>query len=264
MVPTRRALDLIEPVRGALQQLRRGVVDQLAFEPATSERTFKLCISDFLSGCLLPRLCARIRAEAPRVTLVAEHLPNDDKDSYEPGDIQLRVDAHAPRPRYKSERIWRDSFVVAMRRSHPMAQTKLTLPRLLELPYLEVSSAIIDRRTLEDVLSSKGLARRTAITIPSLAGIMPILTHSDLWTILPRKWTTLYAGAHEIAVSPLPIKGIECSVDMIWHSDDGRDGGHRWLRQRIKEEFAALHVPVCGTINSADRLDVVPLREPSH
>jgi DNA-binding transcriptional LysR family regulator len=263
MVPTQRALDLIEPVRAALQELRRGIVDQLAFDPETSKRTFKLRISDFLSSCLLPRLCARIRAEAPLVTLVAEHLPNDGKDSYEPGDIQLRVDARVRGPRYRSERIWRDPFVVAMRRSHPMAGTKLNLHRLLELPYLEVSSAIIDRRPLDDVLNSRGLVRQTKVTIPSLAGVMPILAHSDLWTVLPQKWAALYAGTHEIATAPLPVKGVEYAVDMVWHRDDGRDRGHRWLRSRIKEEFAALYTPIRGrlrTVTGADRLDEIPVR----
>ena len=146
MVPTRRALDLIEPVRTALHQLRRRIADQLAFEPATSERIFNIRISDFLSGCLLPRVCARIGTEAPRVTLVAEPLPADGEEQYEPGDIQLRVDAHVRGARYSSERLWRDPFVVAMRRTHPMVRTKLTLHRLLELPFLEVTSAIVDRR----------------------------------------------------------------------------------------------------------------------
>lgn len=267
MVPTQRALDLIEPVRAALQQLRRGIVDQLAFEPATSQRTFRLCISDFLSGCLLPRLCARIQAEAPLVTLVAEHLPTEGKDSYEPGDIQLRVDAHVSGPLHRTERIWRDKFVVAMRRAHPMAKTKPNLLRLLEVPYLEVSSAIVDRRALDDVLDSKGLARRTRVTIPNLAGVMPILAHTDLWTVLPQKWVALYAGTHDIATAPLPVGGVEYAVDMIWHRDDGRDRGHRWLRNRVKEEFAALFTPVHGqlrTIKGADRLDVVPLRVTSH
>jgi DNA-binding transcriptional LysR family regulator len=262
MVPTRRALDLIEPVRTALQQLQRGIADQLDFEPAKSERTFNIRISDFLSGCLLPRLCARIQSEAPLTTLVVEHLPNDGKESYDPGDIQLRVDAHVRGPEYRSERIWRDLFVIAMRGNHPVAQTKLTLCRLLELPYLEVSSAIIDRRALEDVLSSKGLARRTTVTIPSLAGVIPILAHSDLWTVLPEKWIALYTGPHGIATAPLPVKGVEFAVDMIWHRDDDRDGGHRWLRKLIKEEFAALHAPIGGrrrTGDGADRLDVLPL-----
>jgi len=70
---------------------------------------------------------------------------------------------------------------------------------------------------------------------------------------------------HAIATAPLPVKGVDYAVDMIWHGDDGRDGGHRWRRKLIKEEFAALYAPKSGqrrSRDSADRLDIVPLRVP--
>lgn len=262
MIPTRRALDLIKPVRAALHQLQRGVADQLDFDPAKSVRTFNIRTSDFLSACLLPRLCAQFRRRAPLASLVVDYLPEDLRDFYHPGDIQLRIDAHPPRSEYRREEIWRDAFVVAMRRDHPVTGTRLTLRGLLEMPYLEVSSAVIDRRPLDDVLNSKGLAQRTMVTIPSLAGVIPILTHSDLWTALPEKWVALYAGPQEIATAPLPVQGVEYAVDMVWHHDDDRDAGHRWLRKLIKEEFAALYTPAVGfrrRDHRPDRLDVVPL-----
>jgi DNA-binding transcriptional LysR family regulator len=62
MVPTRRAQDLIKSVREGLQQLKHGIDNQLDFEPATAARAFNIRLSDFMMDCLLPRLCARVRA----------------------------------------------------------------------------------------------------------------------------------------------------------------------------------------------------------
>jgi DNA-binding transcriptional LysR family regulator len=87
MVPTQRAQDLAKSVHAGLRQLQHGIVQQLDFDAATSDRSFTIHLSDFLIGCLLPRVCARMRAEAPGVTLVAEHLPSDGKKSYAPGAI---------------------------------------------------------------------------------------------------------------------------------------------------------------------------------
>ena len=70
MVPTQRAEDLGRHVREALKELRHGLAQQLSFDPATSERSFNIRLSDFLTGCLLPRLCARVRAEAPAIRLI--------------------------------------------------------------------------------------------------------------------------------------------------------------------------------------------------
>ena len=84
MVPTQRAQDLGRHVREALKELRHGLAQQLSFDPATSERSFNIRLSDFLTGCLLPRLCARVRAEAPAIRLIVGHLEAEGRDRKKP------------------------------------------------------------------------------------------------------------------------------------------------------------------------------------
>jgi DNA-binding transcriptional LysR family regulator len=245
MSPTRRARELIPFVRAALHSLRHGIALQHEFDPRTSERTFNLRQSDFMSDCLLPRLCARVRAEAPGVTLIVGQLPDAEEDPYAPGDIQIRVGSRVHAPDYRRKRIWRDPFSVAMRWDHPAKRGELTLDRFLELPFLDVSSAIVDRRSLDEVLRSRGATRRTAVTIPTLAGVVAILAHTDLCAVLPQRWVALYSAPSELTtvLLPMPLQGIEYAVDMIWHASDERNAGHRWLRRLIVEEFDVLYAP---------------------
>lgn len=243
MVPTQRAQDLGRYVREALKELQHGIAQQLSFDPATSERQFNIRLSDFLTCCLLPRLCTRVRAEAPAIRLIVKHLQADGEQPYEAGDIQLRVDASIRGREYRRERIWHDPFVVAMRRGHPAAQREMTLQAYVELPHLDVSSAIIDTRPLDEVLDAKGLARRAMITIPSMAAVVAILEHTDLCAVLPERWLALYSEPGRLATAPLPLQGIDYNVDMIWHRRDDDDPGHRWLRTVIAQEFAMLYAP---------------------
>jgi DNA-binding transcriptional LysR family regulator len=166
------------------------------------------------------------------------------------------VDARGVGPEYKRTRIWRDPFVVAMRRGHPAAARQITLERYLQLPHLVVSSAIIDRRPLDEVLENKGLACPAMVTIPSLAGVIPILEHTDLCAVLPEQWIVLYGGAGKLATAPLPVDGVEYKVDMIWHVRDDREAGHRWLRALIAQEFAALYATASDRGEGPHRLDV--------
>jgi DNA-binding transcriptional LysR family regulator len=242
MRPTRRARELVGFVRAALHNLQHGISQQLEFDPATSSRSFSIRQSPFMSDCLMPRLCARVRAEAPGVRLIVGQLP-EDEDAYEAGDLQIRVAARMHGRDFRRQRIWRDSFVLAMRNDHPAAARKLTQEEFLELPFLDVATAIIDRRTLDEVLRSKGLARRTMVTIPTLAGVIAVLEHTDLCAILPRRWVMLYSAPNALATVPLPLDGIEYAVDMVWHSSDERDLGHRWLRRLIAQEFEVLFAP---------------------
>jgi DNA-binding transcriptional LysR family regulator len=263
MVPTRRAQELTPFVRTALHSIRHGIALHRDFDAATSQRTFSIRLSHFMSECLLPRLCARVRAEAPGVTLVIGQLPDDDENAYGPGDLQIRVGARARGPDYKRERIWHDPFMVAMRRGHPAHGQEFSLDSFLELTFLDIASALIDRRTLDEVLKSRGLARRIAVTIPTLAGVVSILHHTELCAVLPQRWVTLYSAPNDLTVAPLPIGGIEYAVDMVWHAREEKDAGHRWLRRLIAQEFDVLYAPPAGrqkrgVYHPPSRLDVVP------
>jgi DNA-binding transcriptional LysR family regulator len=235
MVPTRRAVELWKSVRAALEQLQRAVDQQLEFDPRTSERTFTVRISDYLVQCAVPRLCARVRAEAPNTTLIVDYLLENKPGTDNPGDIQIRVCADDWGPEYRQQRVLLNNFVVAMRRGHPAAGQAMTLDLYLSLPHLTASS--VGARMIDERLAREGLSRRVALTVPSLAAVISILEHSDLSALLPEKWLKLYCEPGRLITAPVPIAGTEFTLDMIWRRQDEGDAGHRWLRQLIVEEL---------------------------
>src|SRR5437763_1899399 len=90
MEPTARALKISKSVRAALQQIEIAVDEQVNFNPKTSMRVFSIRISDYLVGCLLPRLCARVRAEAPLVTLRVSHPASPNGSQIDP-DVAVQL-----------------------------------------------------------------------------------------------------------------------------------------------------------------------------
>jgi DNA-binding transcriptional LysR family regulator len=261
MVPTPRALDLWRSVGAALQQVQRAVEQQLEFDPSTFERSFTVRISDYFSRCVMPRLCARVRAEAPNITLVVDYLQGDGPGSDNPGDLQIRVCADDWGPDYRQQRLLSNRFVVAMRPGHPSARQEMTLDLYLSLSHLIVSS--VGARMIDDRLTREGLSRRIALAIPSLAGVIAVLEHSDLCAVLPELWLKLYCEPGRLATAMLPIAGADFTIDLIWRAQDERDAGHRWLRQLIVDEVAicvAASEWVAG--DSPTRLGRVPVLAP--
>jgi DNA-binding transcriptional LysR family regulator len=192
MVPTQRATELWTSVREALQQLQRAVEQQLEFDPRTSERSFTVRVPDYLIQCAVPRLCARVRADAPKTTLIIDYLKGDEPGSDNPGDIQLRLCADDWSPEYRQQRVLVNRFLVAMRPDHPAASKEMTRDLYLSLEHLTTSS--VGARMIDDRLARQGLSRRIALTIPSLAAVIPILEHSDLCTLLPEQWIKHYCA----------------------------------------------------------------------
>jgi DNA-binding transcriptional LysR family regulator len=259
MVPTRRATELWTSVREALQQLQHAIGEQLEFDPKTSKRSFTVRIPDYLVQCAVPRLCARVRADAPNTTLVVDYLRGEGPGSDNPGDIQLRVCADDWGPDYRQQRVLLNRFLVAMRPDHPAAGKEMTRDLYLSLEHLTTSS--VGARMIDDRLIRQGLSRRIALTIPSLAAVIPVLEHSDLCTLLPEQWIKHYCAPGRLATANPPFADSEFTLDMIWRKQDEGDAGHQWLRRLIVEEMILLlGASEWFADGSPHRLERVPVR----
>jgi DNA-binding transcriptional LysR family regulator len=250
MEPTARALKIWRSVQTALRQIEAAVDEQVNFDPRTSKRLFNIRVSDYLVGCLLPRVCARVRAEAPFVTLNVSHPASPDGAQIDPDvDVQLFVCSIAsPKAGVRRERLFQDRFVVVLRSGHPAARKRMTLKLFLELSQLKVEPATIGSTMLDDELARRGLSRQVVLTVPSLTGVLPIIRHSDLCAILPKAWLRLYGAPKDFATAPVPLPEIEFTVDQFSDPSRDRDPGHSWLRRLIQEEMRALHQPRGGSL----------------
>jgi len=240
MKPTQRAEDLSKPIGDALHLLQQGLSDQLDFDAATARRTFSISMSDFMSQCLVPRLTSRVRLDAPNVTLIVAPLSGRVEDA-DPGDVQLRISARVPKGRFRQRRLFSDEFVVAMGRNSAVSES-LSLERFSKLPYLRVSSAVVDDPAIEALLAHRGIERRPTVTVPSLAGVRPLLEFTDLCAVLPRIWVSLYAP-NVLATYTVPFKPRDFTVDLVWSKKDDMDGGHAWLRRLSDETEPYSYLP---------------------
>jgi LysR family transcriptional regulator, mexEF-oprN operon transcriptional activator len=75
MRPTPRAMALADPLRMVLAQIQGSLLGRQTFDPATSERTFRIGLSDSLEVALVPKLMAHFRQRAPQCRL--QHRSTD-------------------------------------------------------------------------------------------------------------------------------------------------------------------------------------------
>lgn len=235
LIPTRRALSLVDPIRAALRQIQCALGEQLEFDPKTSERLFKIQFSYYMTGRVLPRLCERVRTEAPGVKLVVDHLPSGSGlDLDDPGNIQIRVSTGiSPSPDYKQEPLFDDRFVVIMRADHPAAHKKMTPELFGSLTYVTASLPPSGSEHIEQFLSTRGLSRRIAMEISNPFWLVPVVQRTDVCAVVPERWVEPKSTGGDIAVVPLPTAEDRFTVEQFWHIRNDRDPGHRWLRQVI-------------------------------
>ena len=77
LVPTPLADFLAAPTRDALLQIQLSITTRDAFDPAKSDRRFRVILSDFMTVVFFSKIVEQVAREAPGVTF--ELLPFDDQ-----------------------------------------------------------------------------------------------------------------------------------------------------------------------------------------
>lgn len=91
MEPTPFARGLHPDLKHALVLLGDARRGPPSFEPATSDRAFRICISDYVEIELLPRLLNAVYPAAPRVQIKTEKITPESPRRLESGELDLAI-----------------------------------------------------------------------------------------------------------------------------------------------------------------------------
>lgn len=234
MVPTPRALELAEPLRRALRDVR-SALDGGAFDPSTAERAFTISASDYDVALHVPRLAQLLSREAPGIDLrVLPHINVDAVAQVDTAQVDAALGWFPRAPQRLHKRLLlEESFVCVMRRGHPLAANLLTLDGFASAAHLLVTLVGDTTGIIDDLLAERGLERRVAMTIPHFAAAPSVLAHSDLIAALPKRLIDRFAEQHGLVARVLPFESYRTRHEMLWHPRVDKHPAHQWLRETI-------------------------------
>ncbi|SMF95116.1 DNA-binding transcriptional regulator, LysR family [Methylomagnum ishizawai] len=245
--PTPAADALYKQVRGALDLIREGVEHGREFDPASTERAFKVA-TPYGGGVLLAvGLHNWIRREAPRATLSIRPLEQSEEIPrlLREGILDLAIDyVRYPDPALVHGLLEMERLVVIARRDHPRMRGPLTL----EMLEAEEQVACYDPHppqdrpnALEDAMAA--FPARVAIEVWSALGLPAVVGQTDLVALLPERFAALCAERFGLEIFPLPYPAPEVAVFLIWHQAREKDAAHHWLREGVKRAMRTLEPP---------------------
>jgi len=234
MAPTAKAQRLAKAVELALTTLDVALRETETYDPASSDRTFRLHLTDIGETIFLPPLIRRLARDAPGVRLAAFQL--DDRDilpALESGRIDLALGyvpalADAQRQFLLSER-----YVVVMRAGHPSAARKPTRAALARLQYALVRSHPATARALADM----GLTDRITLELPHFMVLPRILAETDLAAMMPSRLADAFMELRDYVVWRPRVGMPRFDVSVHWFWRFTNEPGNRWLRERVVELF---------------------------
>ncbi|MBB5959600.1 DNA-binding transcriptional LysR family regulator [Saccharothrix tamanrassetensis] len=230
LVPTPRALELRDRVRGLVQEAEEVLRPAEKLDLATLERTFALRGSDGFVESFGPALVARVGREAPGVRLRFLRKTRKDATALRNGtvDLETGVIGHAPAPDVLSHPLFTDRFIGVVRGAHPLSTGKVTTARYASARHVHVSRRGLTAGLADEVLRPTGRRRHVVTVVDGFSAALALANASDLVATVPERHTAQLRQG--MCSFELPFRVPEVTVSLLWHVRLDADPAHRWLR----------------------------------
>jgi DNA-binding transcriptional LysR family regulator len=237
---TSRAESLRFPVEDALARVR-DLFAGPAFDPAHSERTFRLSISDNASGVLLPRVLARLAQDAPRVAI---RLLPPSIAGVNPVDLSRQVEAIvACSPGqftgFYQQRLFEDRDACATRSGHPLA-ARMTPERFFSARHVAVVAREFAEDPVDTWLREEGCARTVVLTVSTYLEALHVVAESDLVAVVPERLIDAHAALLDLVATEVPLDAGTFEEYLLHPARTHADPGCVWLRSLIREIATSL------------------------
>ncbi|MBI1891322.1 MAG: LysR family transcriptional regulator [Burkholderiales bacterium] len=234
MVPTERALTLVEPVRKVLGDIRDILQPQEAFDPRTSTRTFTIAGTEYVGLAVMPQLTRQLQQHAPQVRIALVAPTHETMaQQMEAGVLDLAVvNQSLVQPQLRSSRFLTDEFCVIARKNHPRIKKRLSLDVFCRLPHVMVSprTGSFSAQT-DEALKTMKLQRFVQLSVPYFTLAAEAVAHSDMIAVYPTRLAALADPRLQVLKAPLALPSF--TLKACWHERAQNEAAHQWLRQML-------------------------------
>ncbi|MFK0094563.1 LysR substrate-binding domain-containing protein [Pseudomonas sp. NPDC090592] len=234
MQPSARAEEVIKHLTPALDAMSIALSLSHDFDPATSNMTFRIGLSDDVESGLLPPLLRALRVEAPNVVVVVQHVDYwRIPDLLAAGDVTVGISQTKGLPANAKRKVLRTLQGRVVRADK--SATPLTLDEFCSRPHVQVSPTANTQGVVDEWLKEVGRERKVVLSVPQFSSLPAILAGTDLLACCPdyaaqgmERWGNLQAET-------LPFEAPALELAMVWLSTTDSDPAERWLRSRLEQ-----------------------------
>lgn len=236
MIPTPRALELQDPLRVALDQVRSVISEGAAFDPKQESLTVSLAATDYVQYAVMLPVYAHLQRAAPGIRLTWRGLQREDlRECMERGEIDAAFTLPGTAPDKLRQRVlFKERYVVVVRRNHPHVSADIDLDTFCALDHIVVSPIDGALRTAVDTqLSAFGRERKVVMAVSSFLAAPELVARSDLALLVPERLVRNRGDTLQVFEPPFPVDGF--SIALVWHDRTDAGAAYKWLREEIAQ-----------------------------
>ncbi|EKE87670.1 LysR family transcriptional regulator [Idiomarina xiamenensis] len=246
MIPTERALEMRQPVRDILYSVEEMIQPSREFEPASSERVFRIMASDYAASTLTPTLLGKLKTLAPGISLDIMTPSDISFHDVENGKVDLAINRFEKLPQsFHQKSLWKDNFACLIQKDHPLLDD-YSLDNYLRYEHVWVSKTgfgvgvgmdphdVQKLGWVDEALARQGKKRDIRVFTRNYH-VAIYLARQGLIATLPTRAAELYGNDPALVTREPPFTIPPLSLTMIWSPLLQHDEGHRWFRQLVAE-----------------------------
>lgn len=237
MQPTPRADALIPKVRSALESIRSISDTPPEFDPGSSTRAFRICMTDASLVTILPILLGHLRMVAPDVEVEALRISPDTPGFLQSGQADLAVGLLPNlESGYYQQALFKQEWVCLANPKHSRICKSLSLDAYKNESHIGLVYGT-GEQLLEAALKRHRVNRRVTVKMPTFLGLPAIILGSELIATVPSLIGGTLARVNGLNVFPCPLPVKSFVVKQHWHERYHHDPGNRWLREVCSSLF---------------------------
>jgi DNA-binding transcriptional LysR family regulator len=230
---TPRAQTLRVPLAQAIDHLKE-LFEPAGFDPAKSQRRFRLMMPDLAVEFLIPPLIKKLSILAPHVEI--EVVPGRGSSIFSAEyarTIDFVISLGDGFKGFHRRSLYKDTDALAVRRGHPLVKKLSQRETFLKGRHVAVVIPGQTTDLLDDWLSSKDLQRRVSLVVPGYIEALHVAAHTDLIAFVPQRLIAALAKPLGlVSVKPPYDPGVDEQF-MFYPTRAQFDPGSVWLRNVI-------------------------------
>jgi len=231
--PTQRALELAPRIDGLIDMAGAVMSRAGGFEPARSERRFRLAAPEFVTALIGGQLAQTFQRQAPRASFSVDFLLGGTAlEALRLGEIDLVLGQFPSLPAgVEAEMLYRDRFCIVARKRHPKIKGVIDRRTFAKLPNIFANPSGGTSITNSTVPSPTIVS--TVALVPRWLTALTMVSASDAVATCPRRLAERLAGGLGLQIIDADFAGPRFDVSAVrraGHADAGID----WLVSAVR------------------------------
>jgi DNA-binding transcriptional LysR family regulator len=238
------AQQLRAPIEVALAGVQRVFDASPEFDPASSDRTFRLMMSDYATAVFGERLVRRLADVAPDVRLQLNQTEPAFVDNA--AETLRSVDGvvlpHGFLKDIPVTELYEDTWVCVVSRDNDEVGDELTMDDVGTLAWVMLWNLPTAFAPAARQLNLLGVEPRVEVTVDSFLTVPFLIAGTRRIAVLQTRLAHRLAATADVRLLPCPWDALPLKEAFWWHPSHRRDPAHQWLRgllQSVGQELSS-------------------------